>query len=206
MKLACPACGAEYTLDVLLAHVACHDNARHSIASALKANAALADRLMKYLGMFRPPKRQLGMDRLAALLQELVPMLSEQKVARAGREYSTTLDGWKQALDTVLANRDAGLVKLPLRSHGYLLTILVDACEKGLARDEAQHEARLRGGARDDAAREKARDALAGLVEQAQQRAPDAAPVIEQASGPREVPAGAKQVLQALGIGRRRAQ
>lgn len=191
MRVSCPGCGAELTLDVLLNHEA----ARRAVAAAMQVSAPLADRLMKYLALFRPARRQLSMDRVAALLEELLPLLREQRIERRGRLHQTDLDTWKQALDTVLAHRDAGRLQLPLKGHGYLLEIVAGLCERRERGEEERRERALRAGHRDLQARAEAASTLAELVERAAAPAP---------SGPREVPAESRRVLDALGIGRRR--
>lgn len=202
MRVSCPACGAELTLDALLAH----DAARRAVASAMTVSPALADRLMKYLGLFRPAKRQLTMDRVASLLEELLPMLQSQTVTRGGREYSTIVDTWKQALDQMLRARDAGKLTLPLKSHGYLLEIVVGLCEAFERGEEERREQVRRNPHRSLQEGAQASAALASLAEQATARsAPSEAPVVAPA-GPRQVPADARHVLAVLGVGRRRTR
>ena len=200
MRLSCPACGAEMTLDVLLAH----DDARRAIVAAMEISAPLAKRLVAYLGLFRPAQRQLTMDRVAGLLDELLPMLRAQKVKRGQQEYSTVLDTWKQALDTVLAHRDAGTLKLPLKSHGYLLAIVAAMCERFEAGEEERREAARRAAGRDLTQQAAAAVHLTTLTEQAQRREQTHERSQEQPRVPREVPAEFKSAAQAIGMLRRR--
>lgn len=197
MRVSCPACGAELTLDALLAHEA----ARRAVAAAMTVSPALADRLMKYLGLFRPAKRQLTMDRVAALLDELLPMIQAQKVERGGRSYDTILDTWKQALDQILRARDAGKLTLPLKSHGYLLEIVCGLCEAFERSEEERRELARRNAHRSLPEQEAAAQTLSRLQTLAAEHAPTPAQTIE----PRQVPANAKHVLATLGVGRRRA-
>ena len=112
MRVSCPACGMDITLDALLVH----DEARRAIALAMNVSPAVARRLMKYLGLFRPPSRQLTMDRLAALLDELLPMIEAGAIERRGRRWiGLRPEDWCAALDVVLEHRDAGRLKLPLK-------------------------------------------------------------------------------------------
>ncbi|WP_290890604.1 hypothetical protein [Arenimonas sp.] len=199
--MSCPACGAELTLDAMLSH----DAARRAVAAAMVVSPALADRLMKYLGLFRPAKRQLTMDRVATLLEELLPMLQSQTVSRAGREYSTIPDTWKQALDQMLRARDANKLTLPLKSHGYLLEIVIGLCEAFERLEEERREQSRRTPHRSLQEGAQAVAALQGLAEQAAARSEAPAPVPAPSHAPRQVPAGAKHVLAGLGVGRRRA-
>lgn len=198
MRVSCPACGAELTLDAMLSH----EGARQAVAAAMTVSPALADRLMKYLGLFRPAKRQLTMDRVAALLNELLPMIQAQKVERAGRAYDTILDTWKQAFDQILRARDAGKLTLPLKSHGYLLEIVCGLCEAFERAEEERREQGRRTAHRDLGERAAAHAALQHLQVLAAEHAPTADHTPRQ---PRAIPAESKHVLAALGVGRRRA-
>jgi len=139
MKTSCPACGAVFSLDTLLGN----DGAREAVMAALAMPAPLGKLMVQYLGLFRPAKRQLSFDRVANLLNELLPMIAEAKIERDGRIWSAPQDYWKQALEEMLAKRDK--LTLPLKSHGYLLTIIEGYSNKAEARQESQNEARKGG-------------------------------------------------------------
>lgn len=118
MKTTCPACGAMASLDVLIGH----EGARDAVMAALALPAPLGKLLVRYIALFRPAQRNLSMDRLAGLLQELQPMIADAKIERAGRIWSAPQDYWKMALEDMVAKRDK--LTLPLKSHGYLLAII----------------------------------------------------------------------------------
>jgi hypothetical protein len=144
MRVSCPSCGADMTLDVLLAH----DEGRRALAAAMQLSPGLGARLMRYLGLFRPGTRQLTMDRVAALLAELLPMIEAGQVDRRGRLWPVAREARCAALDTVLEHRDAGRLTLPLKSHGYLLEVLAGLADKAEAAAEREHHARLARGER----------------------------------------------------------
>ncbi len=196
MRVTCPACGAELTLDALFSH----DEARRAVAAAMQISAPLAWRLMKYLALFRPERRQLTMQRVAALLDELLPMIRDARVPRGVRTYTVTVDDWKQALDTVLANRDAGTLRLPLKGHGYLLEVATAMVERFEAAEEEKRERVKRQAHRDLTAEGETVD-IQQMVRDGVLKigAPTAAP----ASGPRAVPSTARHALDALGFHRR---
>lgn len=158
MRVSCPACGADMTLDALLTH----DEARRALAQAMQLAPGLGTRLMKYLGLFRPGQRQLTMDRVAALLGELLPMIEAGQADRRGRLWSASREAWCAALDVVIEHRDAGRLVLPLKSHGYLLEVLAGLVEKAEAAAEREHHARLARGERP--AREVGRVVTTGLA------------------------------------------
>lgn len=147
MRLTCPCCGAQYSLEALLTDAA----ARQAVAAAL-ALPGLGDRLVRYLGLFRPPGgRGLTWDRVARLLDELHAALAAGQIERHGQTWPAPLDYWQLALDQILDSRPTLI--LPLKSHGYLYEILVGlsrkAAEASAARQEvAAEQARARAGAR----------------------------------------------------------
>lgn len=140
MRLTCPGCGAEYTLDVLIAH----EGAREALVEAMGMNLALGKRLVQYLGLFRPAQRQLTMDRVAKILKEISPDIKAARITRHGRTWSIPMDSWALALEEIVAKRDK--LNLPLKSHGYLYEMLIAAADKHESGLEHQTEARRRSG------------------------------------------------------------
>jgi hypothetical protein len=135
MKLVCPACGAVNSLDSLIGH----DGARAALAELAALSGPLAGAVLRYLALFRPAKQQLRFDRVASLLAELNPMIIEARITRNGRVYAAPRDVWVAAIDTMLASRDR--LALPLKSHGYLLEIIVGQIHKAESAAEAKREA-----------------------------------------------------------------
>ncbi len=136
MRLTCPCCGATLSLEALLNDAA----ARQAVASALALPAGLDARLLRYLGLFRPPQRSLTWDRAARLLEELNTMISAGQIQRHGRAWPAPVEYWQRALDEI-TNRQ---LDLPLKSHGYLLEIIAGLGNKAEAQAEADIEARRR--------------------------------------------------------------
>ena len=148
MRLNCPACGAAMSLDALLAG----EGAREAVMTALQLPAPLGKALVQYLALFRPllrhgsgqARRQLSFDRVNSLLAELLPLIQSGKFERNGRLWAAPVESWRQGIEEMLAKRDS--LTLPLKSHGYLLTILAGYADKTEARAEAQAEERQRSG------------------------------------------------------------
>lgn len=134
MRLSCPSCGAVASLDVLLGH----EGARDAVMVALKLPAPLGKLLIQYIALFRPASRQLSMDRLASLLGELLPMVEGARIERSGRIWAAPIDSWKVAIEEILVKRDK--LTLPLKSHGYLLEILMGIANKAEAKVETKVE------------------------------------------------------------------
>jgi len=135
MKLVCPACGSVNSLDSLVGH----DGARAALAELAKLSGPLASAVVRYLALFRPAKRQLSLDRMASLLAELNPMIMEARIERSGRNYAAPREVWVGAIDSILASRDR--LTLPLKSHGYLLEIIIGQIHKAEMAAETKREA-----------------------------------------------------------------
>lgn len=136
MRLTCPACGAEMTLDVAVAH----EGARAATLTALELPAALGKQLIAYVSLFRPPKRQLSHDRLAAILGELLPMIQSAQIERNGRTWPAPIEYWRAGIEAMLAKRDADRLQLPLKSHGYLLEIIAGMANAAEGKAETKRE------------------------------------------------------------------
>jgi len=147
VRLTCPCCGAAYGLEVLLADRA----AREAVVAALALPSALGERLLRYVGLFRPRERALSWDRAARLLTELQAAINAAQIERDGRVYPAPVEYWKQAIDQMVDGRDR--LTLPLKSHGYLFEIIVgmhrQAEDRRAARQEVEGErAKARDGER----------------------------------------------------------
>jgi hypothetical protein len=134
MKLSCPACGSLSSLDALLGN----EGAREAVMAALAMPAPLGKLMVQYLGLFRPAQRQLSFDRVANLINELLPMIQDAKIERNGRLWNAPQDYWKMGMEDMLSKRDK--LTLPLKGHGYLLTIIEGYNLKAENKQEAQRE------------------------------------------------------------------
>lgn len=142
LRLTCPGCGLVADIEAWLADGAAHE----AIRLALRLPAGLADRLQRYLGLFRPlpgpeagrTPRALALDRIERLLAELLPMIGAARVERHGRAWAAPALVWEQALDEILAKRHT--LRLPLTSHGYLLEIVAGIAARAEGHIEAQRE------------------------------------------------------------------
>ncbi len=139
MKLNCPSCGSAMSLDALIAM----ESARESLITTLQMHGALGKLLVKYLALFRPAQRQLSFDRVNTILNELLPMISAGKIERNGRVWAAPVESWRQGIEEMLVKRDK--LTLPLKGHGYLLTIIAGYTDKAEAQAEATSENRRAG-------------------------------------------------------------
>lgn len=126
MLIRCPACGAQASLDVVIDDTA----AAEALRQALEL-APLGPRLVRYLALFRPVKTRLTWPRVNGLLSELVPAIRAETLTRNGHVHAVPQTAWAAALDEVLAARDNGQLRLPLKSHGYLYEVAIGKAAVG---------------------------------------------------------------------------
>jgi len=141
-EITCPACGAEFDLTVAFA---CEEE-RRAFARLASVSIPLGTRVLKYIALFTPPKQRLTSAKKLKLLMQLLPDLERKAITHKGRDWTAPLDAWAQAIDQMLAARDAQRLELPMKGHGYLYAVLAGMADKHEAAQEAKREedARLR--------------------------------------------------------------
>lgn len=169
MQFTCPCCFARCSIEAALSD----DDARRAVAAALKMPAPLGDLVLRYIGLFRAPKRALSWDRAARLIEELLAPMLAGRIERHGRIWAAPLEAWKAALTDMLDRRDK--LQLPLKSHGYLFEIIAAQANKSEAQAESKAEEQKRQRAHRDTGsptpiaktldRDKALAQVAGLKE-----------------------------------------
>lgn len=140
MRMSCPACGAEMTLDVLCAM----DEAREVLGRAMTLPQPLGRLLLKYLTLHRPAKRQLTWDRVSSILAELLPDIERALITRNGRDWPAPQATWQAAIEHMLQMRDSNKLTLPLKGHGYLLEVIKGIAERDESIAEVKTEERRR--------------------------------------------------------------
>lgn len=139
MRVICPCCQTDFPIEAGISDVA----ARNAIKRAFSLTP-LGDLLLGYVQLFRPAQRAISMTKLVKLLDELLPMIQAGRIEHNKRVFAAPHDYWKAALEEMIAKRDT--LTLPLKSHGYLLTIIAGAADKASAKIEAAQEMRKRTG------------------------------------------------------------
>lgn len=165
--LSCPTCGSELDLAVLFAH----EQDQRALARLASVSIPLGARVLQYLALFTPPKQRLTSAKKIKLILQLLPDLERQAITHKGRDWEAPLAAWAQAIDQMLAARDAQRLELPMKGHGYLYAILAGMADKFEGQAEQQREQDLRTGPR--AATVNGPKSVADLV---QAPAPAAAP------------------------------
>lgn len=120
MNIKCPNCGAVHSLDTLINDA----EASAVLKAVLEMDVELGKAAIRYIGLFRPAKSQLSWARTAKLLNELLPMIKAQEAARDGVCFPAPAEAWIHGFNETVNARDQGRLKLPLKSHGYLLEIV----------------------------------------------------------------------------------
>ncbi|MFT3759017.1 hypothetical protein [Thauera sp.] len=120
MKTRCPNCGAVMSLDVLMAH----DDAREALTLVFKLSGALGAAVTRYIGLFRPARCELSMNRVAKLLREIVPDIQRGEIERNGAMHPAPPEAWIAAIAQALVAREHGRLKLPLTGHGWLYEVI----------------------------------------------------------------------------------
>ena len=120
MNIKCPNCGAVHSLDSLINDA----DASAVLKAVLEMDVEFGKAAIRYIGLFRPAKSQLSWARTAKLLNELLPMIKAQEAARDGVCFPAPAEAWIHGFNETVNARDQGRLKLPLKSHGYLLEII----------------------------------------------------------------------------------
>ena len=120
MNIKCPNCGAVHSLDSLINDA----DASAVLKAVLEMDVEMGKAAIRYVGLFRPAKSQLSWSRTAKLLNELLPMMKAQTAERDGVSSPAPAEAWLHGFNETVNARDQGRLKLPLKSHGYLLEIV----------------------------------------------------------------------------------
>lgn len=139
----CPSCGAEESLDILLARLFAEPVQRQLIASVIERSMPLGAKVVRYLRLHKPAKQALSAPKLKRLLDELLPAVSTGQFEHRGQRFLAP-EAWGGAFDAIFDAVDKGTLKAPLNGHAYLFSVAMRMAESGLAQQEAQTEAERR--------------------------------------------------------------
>ena len=144
MNIKCPNYGAVHSLDSLINDA----DASAVLRAVLEMDAEIGKAAVRYVGLFRPAKSQLSWSRTAKLLNELLPMMKAQTAERDGVAFPAPAEAWLHGFNETVNARDQGRLKLPLKSHGYLLEIVSQWQGSGLPSPQSSPTGRVgEGGA-----------------------------------------------------------
>lgn len=136
VPLCCPMCAAELTIEQLFAHA----EDRQAFARLAAVSLPLGSKVLAYVNLFAPAKNRMTIPRKVTLIEQLLPDLLRGAIERKGRDWQVSHDDWREAIDRMLAARDARKLSLPLTSHSYLYETLAGMADKAEAQQERQVE------------------------------------------------------------------
>lgn len=138
MNMTCPGCGFCGPLEIYASDV----DARHFADLMGKVPPEIADLVIRYVGLFAPAKHKMTFSRGRRVLAELVTLIHAGKIERNRREWPAPISAWSTALAYMLEHR--AQLTLPIKSHGYLLEVMVGQADKIEAQAEAAREKQRR--------------------------------------------------------------
>ena len=131
MKLTCPACGAQCSLEAWSQDA----SARQALKEIAELPGDVGRCAPSYMALFRPSSgRSLRWDKVARLLAELRVLVSEAKIswdnkpARPNRPAA-----WARAMERIVERPPR---HLPLKSHGYLTSMAYEIANEYDQADE----------------------------------------------------------------------
>jgi len=134
LTVSCPECGAHFSLQ----HAMENADGRRFIGLLSEVQPMIVRPLIRYLTLFKPVKQGMRWSRMYTLALELVPMIKEAQVKHNGTSYVVPPQKWADTMLDLVENMPATL-RLPLKSHGYLITILAGDAESAAAKQEQKH-------------------------------------------------------------------
>lgn len=143
-QVCCPNCRVVMSMDILFAEDAPRE-ALNAIVAAHPAGDSFIRPLLRYVGLFAPAKSQMSHARVAALVNELAPMIRAAQFERNGRTWPCPIEYWRQGFEHMLMLRDQQRLNLPLKSHGYLFEVLAGLIDKVEDRAETHTERQRQG-------------------------------------------------------------
>jgi hypothetical protein len=124
--MACPVCGTELTMAALFSS----EEAVRAFTRLASVSIPLGSRVLAYCSLFTPPKTRLTVPKQVRLILQLLPDLERQAISHRSRDWAAPMVCWAQAIDQMLAARDAGRLDLPMKTHAYLYSILMGLADK----------------------------------------------------------------------------
>lgn len=144
MKATCPECGCQGHVVTFFAE---EDGKRLAMTMAGMPSPELAKAVLGYLGLFKPPKTALRLQRAAKIAQEVAGLVATGDVCKDERTGVRRPAGpavWAAGIEQMLAQRSA--ISLPLDSHGYLRAVVYGLADKQDAAIERRREDDARSG------------------------------------------------------------
>jgi hypothetical protein len=147
MRLICPSCGAIHSAEAWSGNV----DARQCIRLVAELPSSVARNVLPYIALFRPvvPENERGYrgliwQRALRLTGEVLQLTGAGTVEWKGRPARPIEPAvWGLAMERMLANPPR---RLPLESHGYLISIAYELADEADRAREVRHNAAERDG------------------------------------------------------------
>jgi hypothetical protein len=121
----CPHCGSTIDLEIAWNDL----DGRKFVELLMNLPPVVVQPLYRYLKLFKPPMQSLRWSRILSLAEELAPLIKAAEIQRNKISYRVPAAEWAAVLTYLVETPPATLTK-PLKSNGYLLSILADRAAK----------------------------------------------------------------------------
>lgn len=115
----CPSCGASNSLDALV-----NDAEAVRLLTHIFQQNEVGAAFLRYLALHRPRNRALTNERIAKLLNEILPDFEKGEIMRNGKPHPAPKAAWLWAINEAVKSRDSGTLIPPLKGHGYLYEVI----------------------------------------------------------------------------------
>lgn len=134
INITCPRCNNEFDL----LHARDDDDWRLLMEAILTLPPVTHRSMWAYLSLFKG-KSKLRSSKMLRVVKQLAPMIKAAQLERNHIEYTVSPDSFARAMEYLVDNPPATLA-LPLKSNGYLLSILVNNAETAMQKAEQKTE------------------------------------------------------------------
>lgn len=141
MRVTCPDCASRFPLEAGFVEA----DGKRMAALLADVEPVLGRAVLRYLGLWKPAKRELRLERALRIATEVLDLVKAGSVMRDGREgvrRATTPAIWTTAIEQMVDG--AARLDLPIDSHGYLRAIAFGLADVVDAKAEARRESDLR--------------------------------------------------------------
>ena len=139
MNITCPTCASPFEL---MAGIEDADGRRWcALICELPPNVIKP--LIAYLRLFKPEKQGLRWSRMLKLTQELAPMIKNVEIKHNHNTYTAPAELWASMMKA-LVDTPPSTLRLPLKTNGYLLSMIAGSAEKDAATTESKNIERTR--------------------------------------------------------------
>lgn len=133
MELTCPCCKTRFPLQAGFLEADGLELA--ALYGALDPETARA--MDAYLMLFKPKKTCLSNKRALTLAAELLPFILNGRFKRGGESYAAAAADWAAAMGNLVAHPPS---KLPLKSHGYLVEVVIGTLADRINKERAERD------------------------------------------------------------------